>query len=230
MKLVKLDNNRFIWTDSYWHKSFFLFLIIVVILASIKQPYAQAIHESSGSSISTSSSTTRSSASVVTKISHLNDEHANMFGEWLEHISTYLYDLNLKYSGFKLLNETYHRSLLDEKDAKFAVINFTSMIMNISDTISDVLNKKTVIVKNLSEMAERAYEQYEAENDVDNVYKEKEYEYYNAKEKEQFCELMTIDAKQTKTTTTTTTTTTASSTITTQSTQLTNVNLILPPR
>jgi hypothetical protein len=236
MKLVKLENNQFICSDNYWHPrtlcTKLIFLLVILFLTT--NTYAQAqeqtnvnVQDALGA---TTTSTSTSTRPTTPRVGQLNDEHANMFAEWLGHISTFLYDLSLNYSGFKTLNRTYYNSLLNEKNAKFAVINFTSMIINISDTISDVLNKKTMIVKDLSEMAERAYDQYEDQNDVYNLYKEKEYEYYNAKDPEQFCDLQVQkDSKQMAKTTMATTTTTTTTTSTTTSTKPTRApgNVIL---
>ena len=73
----------------------------------------------------------------------LNQTNANMFKAWIDAKSRHLHALNMNYSGFKVLNQTYNRHLL--KDAKFAWIDFTEMIVNISRTISQVLYDKTQV-------------------------------------------------------------------------------------
>ena len=78
------------------------------------------------------------------------------FLSWLDSKSDELYELSMNYSGYKLLNETYNLEI--RNDAQFAWINFTSMIMNISKTISEVLYNKTLIVKRLSDLVEATYD------------------------------------------------------------------------
>ena len=73
----------------------------------------------------------------------LNYTNANMFKSWIDGKSRQLYALNTNYSGFKLLNQTYTKHLL--KDAKFAWIDFTKMIVNISKTISQVKKRRKLI-------------------------------------------------------------------------------------
>ena len=115
----------------------------------------------------------------------LNQTHANMFKNWLDSKSVDLYELSMNFSGFKLLNETYNIQL--RKDAKFAWINFTEMIINISSTISEVLYNKTLIVKNLTEVVERAFDEYR--NDTGRVKESAKFVYYDAKSPKTFCDV-----------------------------------------
>ena len=84
-----------------------------------------------------------------------------------------------------MLNTTYNVHL--SKDAKFAWINFTQMIMNISSTISEVLYNKTVIVKNLSDLVERAFNTYA--NNSDQVINSTKHVYYDSKSPKSFCDV-----------------------------------------
>jgi hypothetical protein len=115
----------------------------------------------------------------------LNQTHAAMFKSWLDAKSSELYELSVNYSGFKILNTTYNVRL--RKDARFAWINFTSMIINISHTISEVLYNKTLVVKNLSELVERAFDVFR--NDSDKVDESSHHLYYDAKSKFTFCDV-----------------------------------------
>ena len=118
----------------------------------------------------------------------LNKTHANMFKSWLETKSDELFELSMNYSGYKLLNETYNLQL--RKDAQFAWINFTSMIMNISKTISQVLYNKTLIVKNLSDLVEKTYDEYR--NDSQKIEESAFFLYYDAKSPKTFCDLQEV--------------------------------------
>lgn len=115
----------------------------------------------------------------------LNQTHANMFKNWLDSKSTELYELSLNYSGFKLLNATYNLQL--RKDAKFAWINFTEMIINISQTISEVMHHKTLIVKNLTDMVEKTFEDYRS--DSSRLKQSASFAYYDAKSPKTFCDV-----------------------------------------
>ena len=83
-----------------------------------------------------------SSAPYVYASERINQTHADMFGNWIDKKSEELYEMTMNFSGYKLLNETYSIKL--RGDAKFSWINFTEMIVNISQTISEVLYNKTV--------------------------------------------------------------------------------------
>ena len=120
-----------------------------------------------------------------TKKEILNQERANSFKNWLDDKSEELHELNMNYSGFNLLNETYDKFL--KKDAKFAWINFTDMIMNISETISEVLYNKTLLVKDLSERVEKAYDEYQDNNET--IQKSLNFTYYDAKSPKTFCDM-----------------------------------------
>jgi hypothetical protein len=114
----------------------------------------------------------------------LNQKRADSFKSWLDAKSNELHELNMNYSGFSLLNETYNFYL--RKDAKFAWINFTEMILNISETISEVLHNKTLLVKDLSEQVEKAYDEYQ--NDTEQINKSLNFTYYDAKSPKTFCD------------------------------------------
>lgn len=115
----------------------------------------------------------------------LNQDIADNFATWLDAKSNELHTLNMNNTGFKLLNETYHTHLL--KDAVFKWINFTEMIMNISETISEVLYNKTLLVKDLSEKVELAYDGYQ--NETDEIQKSLDFVYYDAKSPKTFCDV-----------------------------------------
>jgi hypothetical protein len=118
----------------------------------------------------------------------LNQTNAKMFKMWIDAKSEHLHQLNMNYSGFKLLNETYNHHLL--KDAKFAWIDFTKMIVNISKTISQVLYDKTQVVKNLSVLVEKAFNEYA--NNSDRVVESTNHVYYDAKSPKTFCDTAQI--------------------------------------
>ena len=118
----------------------------------------------------------------------LNQTNAKMFKTWIDAKSNHLHQLNMNYSGFKLLNQTYSHHLL--KDAKFAWIDFTKMIVNISKTISQVLYDKTQVVKNLSVMVEKAFNEYA--NNSDRVIESTNHVYYDAKSPKTFCDTAQI--------------------------------------
>jgi hypothetical protein len=188
MKLIKLENNQFIHMDNFWNKKFirnkfFQFLFITFILLS--NTSAQNIEQTKATTTTATLSSSSSSSTRSIKLNTLNDEHAVMYNSWLDTMSTYLYDLTLTYSGFKNINETLNINLLEDQHANFAWINFTAMIIDISNTISNFLNNKTEIVKTLSDIAERAYEEYENEADEAD---EENYQYYNAKDSITFCD------------------------------------------
>lgn len=147
----------------------------------------------------------------------LNQTHANMFAQWIDAKSAELYELSMNYSGFKILDETYKANLL--REARPAWINFTEMIMNISKTISEVLNHKTLIVKNLTDLVEKAFDEYR--NDPEKILESTKTLYYDAKSPKTFCDVQEATnaraaklnqtiANSSATTTTTTTTTTKS--------------------
>jgi hypothetical protein len=115
----------------------------------------------------------------------LNQTHANMFSKWLDSKSDDLFELSMNYSGFKLLNETYNIHL--RKDAKFAWINFTEMIIDISNTISEVLYNKTLVVKNLTDVVEKEFDKYR--NDTKRVIESAKFVYYDAKSPKTFCDV-----------------------------------------
>lgn len=91
----------------------------------------------------------------------------------------------MNFSGYKLLNETYNLEI--RNDAQFAWINFTSMIMNISNTISEVLYNKTLIVKKLSDLVEATYDEYR--NDSDQIEESASFLYYDSKSPKTFCDI-----------------------------------------
>ena len=115
----------------------------------------------------------------------LNKSHATHFKTWLDSKSNELYELSMNFSGYKLLNETYNTHLI--KDAKFPWINFTSMIINISNTISEVLYNKTLIVKNLSDFVEKTYNDYR--NESEKVKDSINFVYYDSKSPKTFCDV-----------------------------------------
>jgi hypothetical protein len=115
----------------------------------------------------------------------LNQTHSNQFKKWINIKSSELFELTKNYSGFKLLNETYNVHL--RKHASFAWINFTEMIINISSTISDVLYKKTLLVKNLTDFVEKSFDNYR--NDIQKVKESAKYLYYDAKSPKTFCDI-----------------------------------------
>ena len=118
----------------------------------------------------------------------LNQTNAKMFKAWIDAKSKHLHQLNMNYSCFKLLNQTYNHHLL--KDAKFAWIDFTKMIVNISKTISQVLYDKTQVVKNLSVLVEKAFNEYA--NNSDRVVESTNHVYYDAKSPKTFCDTAQI--------------------------------------
>jgi len=91
----------------------------------------------------------------------------------------------MNYSGFKLLNKTYNVKL--RQDAEFRWINFTEMILNISDTISQVLHNKTLLVKELSDQVERDFDNYQ--NDSEQIQDSLDFVYYDAKSPYTFCDM-----------------------------------------
>ncbi len=115
----------------------------------------------------------------------INQTYADAFHSWIQVKSSKLHSLSMNYSGFHLLNETYNVQL--RKDAKFAWINFTEMIMNISHSISQVLYNKTLIVKSLSDQVESSFNSYA--NDSDRVIDSTEHVYYDAKSPKTFCDV-----------------------------------------
>ena len=90
----------------------------------------------------------------------------------------------MNYSGFKLLNDTYYVHL---KEARPAWINFTEMIMNISQTISEVLHHKTLLVKNLTDLVEKAFDEYR--NDPERILESTKTVYFDAKSPKTFCDV-----------------------------------------
>lgn len=125
----------------------------------------------------------------------LTQEHANLFPEWLDAKATHLYAISKNYSAFKLLNETFNTKLRNE--VSYAVINFTSMIIDISQKLSDVLYKKSLLVENLSDFVEQAYEDYR--NDTEKVMESINYIYYDSKSPKTFCDVVDSPAKKTET-------------------------------
>ena len=123
----------------------------------------------------------------------LNETHAQAFKHWLGGKSTELYELSMNYSGFHLLNATYNVQL--RNDAKFAWINFTEMIINISSTIGEVLYNKTLVVKNLTDFVERAFDEFR--NDTKRLVDATTYVYYDAKSPKTFCDVQeAVKSKQ----------------------------------
>ena len=129
--------------------------------------------------------------SIVSEI--LNKSNANLFKSWLDVKSNELFELNINFSGYKLLNETYNVHL--RKDANFAWINFTEMIVNISNTISKVLYDKTLVVKNLSSLVEKAFNEYS--NNTDRVVHSTKHVYYDSKSPKTFCDTLEMYQNQT---------------------------------
>ncbi|RNA36114.1 Voltage-dependent calcium channel subunit alpha-2 delta-4 [Brachionus plicatilis] len=135
----------------------------------------------------------------------LNATHGDMFKKWIDTKSDSLFQLSMNFSGYNLLNETYNVHL--RRDAKFSWINFTQMIVNISDTISDVMYDKTLVVKKLSELVEKSYDQFVA--DTDKVINSTSHVYLDSKSPKTFCDVSETYkqkiAEDTKATTKTTT-------------------------
>ena len=115
----------------------------------------------------------------------LNQTHADIFGKWLDKKSEELYEMTMNFSGYKLLNETYSVKL--RGDAGFAWINFTEMIVNISKTISEVLYNKTVIVQNLSDLVEKAFDDFR--NQPERYAESASFVYYDSKSPKTFCDV-----------------------------------------
>jgi hypothetical protein len=170
------------------------------------------------STTSSTTTTTHSSHNVSATHQHattyqsLSKVHAMAFKSWLDSKSSELYELSMNYSGYKILTFTYNSKL--RKDARFAWINFTSMIINISHTISQVLYNKTLLVKNLSELVEKSYDDYK-ENDT-RILESTNFIYYDSKSPFTFCDVketyfQKFNNKSKTNASMTTTTTTASS-------------------
>ena len=115
----------------------------------------------------------------------INQTVADSFSNWIDVKSDKLYALSMNYSGFNLLNETYNIQL--RKDARFFWINFTEMIVNISSSISQVLYNKTLLVKNMSDQIEKAFNDYA--NNSDRVIDSTKHFYYDAKSPKTFCDV-----------------------------------------
>ena len=137
------------------------------------------------STTTTTTTTTPTTTTVRRPVEILNDKHAALFKEGLSAKSSKLYKLTLDYSGFALLNETYNTQL--KEDANFAWINFTSMIMNISRDISQILGNKTSLVKSLSDSVELAFDDYK--NNNESILESTNYIYYDAKSPKTFCDV-----------------------------------------
>ena len=159
-------------------------------LESTDEPYSKKLGDINFFPQNMTNTTNETSFAFATTIEPmkkeiLNQERANSFKNWLDDKSEELHELNMNYSGFNLLNETYDKFL--KKDAKFAWINFTDMIMNISETISEVLYNKTLLVKDLSERVEKAYDEYQDNNET--IQKSLNFTYYDAKSPKTFCDM-----------------------------------------
>jgi hypothetical protein len=115
----------------------------------------------------------------------LNGKHGDVFAGWIKRQSDKLYQMSLDYSGYNTLNEVLYAD--DRADVKFAWINFTEMIIEISETISEVLYNKTVIVKHLSELVEDSFDKYR--NNSKRVEKSAKHIYYDAKSPHTFCDV-----------------------------------------
>jgi hypothetical protein len=136
-------------------------------------------------SILFSNDTNSTSFNLQDQIEILNQTHASSFHFWLDSKSNELHEMNLNFSGFKLLNETYNVEL--REDARFAYINFTEMITNISKSISDVLFKKTLIVKDLSDVVESTYDEFQ--NDDEEISASIDHVYLDSKSPKTFCDI-----------------------------------------
>jgi hypothetical protein len=115
----------------------------------------------------------------------INATYAEAFKNWINVKSENLHELSMNYSGFTLLNQTYNVQL--RKDARFAWINFTEMIVNISHSISEVLYNKTLVVKKLSDEVEQSFNSYA--NNSDEVIDSTKHIYYDAKSPKTFCDV-----------------------------------------
>ena len=115
----------------------------------------------------------------------LNATHAEMFKKWINTKSDTLYQLSMNFSGYNLLNETYNVHL--RRDAKLSWINFTEMIVNISNTVSEVMYNKTVLVKKLSDMVEKTYDEFIV--DEDKVINSTNHVYLDSKSPKTFCDV-----------------------------------------
>lgn len=125
------------------------------------------------------------SASTTKETQILDQTRANLFKEWLDSKSIQLYEMSKNYSAYHLINTTYNTKLRDE--VNFAVINFTSMIIDISISLSEVLQKKSLFVEKLSDSIEKAYENYK--NNTKQVKKSIESVYYDSKSPKTFCDI-----------------------------------------
>jgi hypothetical protein len=148
--------------------------------------------QTSGASADTTSKITSShspssmsSAPYTYASERLNQTHADIFDKWLDKKSEELYEMTMNFSGYKLLNETYSVKL--RGDAGFAWINFTEMIVNISQTISEVLYNKTVIVQNLSDLVEKAFDDFR--NQPERYAESASFVYYDSKSPKTFCDV-----------------------------------------
>ncbi len=164
-----------------------LFVSAVIITLSTGQ-LAENIDDITSTlddSILFSNDTNSTSFHLQDQIEILNQTHASSFHLWLDSKSNELHEMNLNFSGFKLLNETYNVEL--REDARFAYINFTEMITNISKSISDVLFKKTLIVKDLSDVVESTYDEFQ--NDDEEISASIDHVYLDSKSPKTFCDI-----------------------------------------
>ena len=200
MKFEKIkDDNSIFWFHSS-SKSLFIFLILFSSnLSFLNSEQQNALKNELFKKSENQTSTTAATSSL----SKLNEEHANMYSQWLDTISSHLYSLTLEYSGFNMINETYNIDLLQVHHADFKEINFGEMIVNISNNISEFLATKTNIVESLSDEVEKLYNNYYDDMigaDDEYKYKESLYQYYNSKEKSIFCddEIYRVDEESRK--------------------------------
>ena len=118
--------------------------------------------------------------------------YADMFKHFVDSKSVELYELTQNLSGFQLINETYNSKLRQE--VKISWINFTSMILDISQTIGDILYDKTLVVKNLSDEVEKAYDEYKY--DYEKVRESVNHVYFDSKSPKTFCDVAVKNRKR----------------------------------
>ncbi len=121
----------------------------------------------------------------------LDQDYANQFKQWLDSKSIQLYEMSKNYSAYHLLNHTFNTKLREE--VKTAETNFTSMIINISQDLSNVLQKKSLIAENLSDFVEKTFESYR--KNKTKVNESTEAIYYDSKSPKTFCDVYEIFKK-----------------------------------
>jgi len=115
----------------------------------------------------------------------LNETLANLFSEFIRIKSTSLYEITKKFASYSLLNDTIHLQL--RKETTTVHKNFSAILKETAERLSETLQRKSLITNSLSQTAENAYIDYKF--DLELVNTSTQHVYYDSKSPKTFCDV-----------------------------------------